>query len=124
MPCRFNESSRPCSSTSCVLQYGHQSADRKNTSIRPREPSNDVSVRERPCWSVKVKSGTRAPTCGPSFWISGSAGAADCGCARSVRQDAITATMTADGVHTERRRRVTGDLLFQAYVIERESRKS
>src|SRR5712691_2100 len=58
---------RPCSSTSCVLQYGHQSADRKNTSTTPLGPITDWSVRGWPVWSGRLNAGTAAPTRGPSF---------------------------------------------------------
>ena len=37
-----------CSSTSCVRQYGHQSAERKNTSIVPFGPATVFSVWVRP----------------------------------------------------------------------------
>ena len=41
-PCLRSSSRRLCSSTSCVRQNGHQSAERKNTSIAPRGPMTDA----------------------------------------------------------------------------------
>ena len=61
MPCAWRSFARRCSSTSCVRQYGHQSADRLNTSIAPLGPSTDASDRAAPAWSVAEKSGTRTP---------------------------------------------------------------
>ena len=61
-----SSSRRPCSSTSCALQYGHQSAERWNSKIAPFGPKTESSVRSRPFWSDKLKVGTCSPTCGPS----------------------------------------------------------
>ena len=63
-PCLRSSSRRLCSSTSCVRQNGHQSAERKNTSIAPRGPMTDCRLRMRPVWSLRLKSGTCCPTCG------------------------------------------------------------
>src|SRR5438094_9489767 len=57
----------PCSSTSCVLQYGHESAERKKTSMAPFGPMMDCRVHIFPVWSLSMKSGTCSPTCGPSL---------------------------------------------------------
>jgi hypothetical protein len=38
-----------------------------NTSIKPLGPMIDWSVHIFPVWSLRVKSGTRSPTCGPNF---------------------------------------------------------
>src|ERR1035437_10309724 len=53
------------SSTSWVLQNGHQSAERKNTSMAPLGPMMDFRVWVRPAWSGAAKSGTPSPTAGP-----------------------------------------------------------
>jgi hypothetical protein len=55
--CRI--ASRCCSSsTSWILQNGHQSADRKNTSMAPFGPMIDLRVWLRPAWSGAEKAGT------------------------------------------------------------------
>jgi len=46
------------------LQNGHQSAERKKTSIVPFGPLTDFRVCLRPSWSWAEKSGTRFPTAG------------------------------------------------------------
>jgi hypothetical protein len=38
-----------------------------NTSIAPLDPMIDWSVHVFPVWSLRLKSGTRSPTCGPNF---------------------------------------------------------
>src|ERR1019366_6581626 len=53
------------SSTSWVLQNGHQSAERKNTSMAPLGPMMDFRVWVRPTWSGAAKSGTPSSTAGP-----------------------------------------------------------
>ena len=50
------------SSTSWTLQQGHQSAERKNTSMAPFVPMIDCSVQAFPFWSFRLKSGTCSPT--------------------------------------------------------------
>src|SRR5260370_13913702 len=69
-PC-FRIASRFCSSsTSWILQNGHQSAERKNTSMAPFGPMMDLRVWLRPSWSRAEKAGTCWPTSGPvlMFW--------------------------------------------------------
>src|SRR5260370_23744206 len=69
-PC-FLIASRFCSSsTSWILQNGHQSAERKNTSSAPFGPMMDLRVWLRPSWSSAEKAGTGWPTSGPvlMFW--------------------------------------------------------
>jgi len=39
------------------LQYGHQSAERKKTTIAPFGPSDEARVCVLPSWSVPEKSG-------------------------------------------------------------------
>ncbi|MXY25669.1 MAG: DUF3891 family protein [Acidobacteria bacterium] len=75
-PLSWRSSYRLCSSTSCVLQYGHQSAERLNTSISPPGPINDRRSRAAPFWSTSEKDGTTSPTCGPNWSTSGNACAA------------------------------------------------
>jgi hypothetical protein len=38
-----------------------------NTSIAPLGPMIDWSIHIFPAWSLRAKSGTRSPTCGPNF---------------------------------------------------------
>src|SRR5258708_941316 len=69
-PC-FRIAFKLCSSsTSWILQKGHQSAERKNTSIAPFGPMMDLRVWFRPSWSRAEKAGTCWPTSGPvlMFW--------------------------------------------------------
>src|SRR5579864_3421330 len=68
-PC-FRIASRCCSSsTSWILQNGHQSAERKNTSMAPFGPMMDLRVWFRPSWSRAEKSGTCWPASGPVLMI-------------------------------------------------------
>jgi hypothetical protein len=63
--CRI--ASRCCSSsTSWILQNGHQSAERKNTSMAPFGPMTELRVWFRPSWSGAEKAGTCWPTSGQS----------------------------------------------------------
>src|SRR5271155_319239 len=69
-PC-FRIASRCCSSsTSWILQKGHQSAERKNTSMAPFGPMMDLRVWFRPSWSCAEKPGTCWPTSGPVLMFS------------------------------------------------------
>src|SRR5258708_3077045 len=64
-PC-FRIAFKLCSSsTSWILQKGHQSAERKNTSIAPFGPMMDLRLWFRPSWSCAEKAGTCWPTSGP-----------------------------------------------------------
>src|SRR4029077_14788922 len=68
-PC-FRIASRCCSSsTSWILQNGHQSAERKNTSMAPFGPLTDLRVWFRPSWSGAEKAGICWPTSGPVLMI-------------------------------------------------------
>src|SRR6266851_5162419 len=65
IPCASNRCFAPCSCTSCALQYGHQSAERKNSTTVPFglfRLSLDIS---RPNWSWAVKDGIFRPTFEP-----------------------------------------------------------
>src|SRR5271157_3491956 len=57
------------SSTNWILQNGHQSAERKNTSMAPLGPMMDLRVWFRPSWSGAEKAGTCWPTSGPVLML-------------------------------------------------------
>ena len=66
--CRI--ASRCCSSsTSWILQNGHQSAERKNTSMAPFGPMTELRVWFRPSWSGAERAGTCCPTSGPVLML-------------------------------------------------------
>src|SRR5260221_14367051 len=56
-----------CNSTSCILQYGHQSAERKNKSTVPFFPATVLFVCSLPNWSRALKGGAGSPSPGPAF---------------------------------------------------------
>src|SRR5713226_85832 len=60
-----------CSCTSCALQNGHQSAERKNKSTVPFVPFSVSLGTSSPNWSRAVKGGIFWPTFGP---VKGEAG--------------------------------------------------
>src|SRR6516165_5780385 len=65
IPCVSNCCLAPCSFTSCALQYGHQSAERKKRSTVPFGLFRLSLDNSCPNWSRAVKSGIFRPTFEP-----------------------------------------------------------
>src|SRR6266851_2068290 len=65
IPCASNFCFVFCSCTSCALQNGHQSAERKNKSTVPFVPFSVSLDTSSPNWSRAVKGGIFWPTFGP-----------------------------------------------------------
>src|SRR5579862_43191 len=65
IPCFSNRAFAFCSSTSCPLQYGHQSAERKKRRTVPFGPFKVSRVCSRPNWSRSEKAGAFWPTASP-----------------------------------------------------------
>src|SRR5215469_6728768 len=62
--------SRFCSSsTSWILQNGHQSAERKNTNMAPFGPMMDFNVCVLPFWSWAENAGAVCPISGPVLML-------------------------------------------------------
>ena len=60
-----------CSWTSCALQKGHQSAERKKSRTVPFAPFNVSMDWSWPNWSRSAKAGAFCPTCNPTAGATG-----------------------------------------------------
>src|SRR6267143_1644127 len=65
IPCPSKRCLAFCSCTSCALQNGHQSAERKKRSTTPREPFRVSLDRSCPNWSWATKGGIFCPALDP-----------------------------------------------------------